>query len=80
MLDFFSDFGYTVISIKKETIMNNELSTYYKGFLVRQDTNRGGWVIINCPSRTKAGPISPGPYSSISIAENVINRIISDSY
>lgn len=59
--------------------MSNELSVFYKGFKVEQ-SNKGGWVIINCPSRTKAGPISPGPYSSISIAENVINRIISDSY
>lgn len=61
----------------EDNTMSN-MSTYYKGFTLAH-TN-GGWVIINCPSRTKAGPISPGPYSSVVIAENVINRIIADSY
>lgn len=61
-----------------EVVMSTETSVYFKGFKVEK-TN-GGWTIINCPSRTKAGPVSPGPYSSIVVAENVINRIIAESY
>ena len=52
-------------------------SRYYKGFLLQQTDK--GWIIVNAPTRTPAGPLSPGPYSTYGIAEHVVDRIIQDS-
>ena len=63
---------------QKEPHMNGAyFSRYYKGFLLQQTDK--GWVIVNAPTRTPAGPLSPGPYSTYGIAEHVVDRIIQDS-
>lgn len=63
---------------QKEPYMNDAyFSRYYKGFLLKQTDK--GWVIVNAPTRTPAGPLSPGPYSTYGIAEHVVDRIIQDS-
>jgi hypothetical protein len=66
-------------SIEKDKKMpaNAYLSEYYKGFLIQQ-TDRG-WIVVNLPSRTKFGPVSPGPFSTPGIAKHVIDRIVEDS-
>ena len=52
-------------------------SRNYKGFLLQQTDK--GWIIVNAPTRTSTGPLSPGPYSTYGIAEHVVDRIIQDS-
>lgn len=65
-------------AVEKEKSMNDAyFSRYYKGFLLKQTDK--GWVIVNAPTRTPAGPLSPGPYSTYGIAEHVVDRIIQDS-
>lgn len=53
-------------------------SRVYRGWTLQQ-TDRG-WIIINAPNRDRAGPISPGPYSTFGIAEHVVDRIMDNSY
>jgi hypothetical protein len=62
---------------KKKFMKGVYLSRYYKGFLLQQTDT--GWIIVNAPSRTPSGPLSPGPYSTDGIAAHVVDRIIRDS-
>lgn len=65
-------------AVEKEKSMTGAyFSRYYKGFLLQQTDK--GWIIVNAPTRTPAGPLSPGPYSTYGIAEHVVDRIIQDS-
>ena len=66
-------------SMEKDKKMpaNAYLSEYYKAFLIQQ-TDRG-WIVVNLPSRTKFGPVSPGPFSTPGIAKHVIDRVVEDS-
>jgi hypothetical protein len=65
-------------AIEKEKSMNSAyISRYYKGFLLQQTDK--GWIIVNAPTRTPSGPLSPGPYSTDGIAAHVVDRIIQDS-
>jgi hypothetical protein len=66
-------------SIEKDKKMpaNAYLSEYNKTFLIQQ-TDRG-WIVVNLPSRTKFGPVSPGPFSTPGIAKHVIDRVVEDS-
>lgn len=54
--------------------MTQYYSKYYKGFTLQQTS--GGWIILNCPNRTAAGPISQGPYGTWMIAAHVVDQII----
>ena len=51
-------------------------SLAYKGYTISQGPN--GWTIMNCPNWSN-GPVVCGPHSSITICQNIINRIISNS-
>lgn len=62
---------------KEKSMTTSYFSRYYRGFLLQQTDT--GWIIVNAPSRTPAGPLSPGPYSTYGIAEHVVDRIIQDS-
>lgn len=51
-------------------------SVYFKGMTIQQGPN--GWTIMNCPNWSN-GPVVCGPHSSITICQNIINRILSNS-
>lgn len=65
------------VEVKRKMMGNAYLSEYYKGFLLQQTDK--GWIVVNAPSRTPSGPLSPGPYSTDGIAAHVVDRIIQDS-
>lgn len=53
-------------------------SRVYRGYTIQQCST--GWNIVNAPTWTRSGPLSPGPYSTVGIAEHVIDQIMDSSY
>ena len=53
-------------------------SRVYRGFTLQQVER--GWEIINAPTWGRSGPISPGPYATVGIAEHVVDQILQSSY
>jgi hypothetical protein len=71
--------SFSTLADKATSVYNSDayMSFVHKGFLIQQTSK--GWVVPQLPNRTKAGVVSPGPYSTKDIAERVIDRVLKES-